>query len=692
MRKLFNIKALAIFVFFMAGLFVSTTMNAQGTDFFFRVDNNDNYDNRADKGITIEGMNHENPIAPLGSGLLIMVAAGAGYALSRSKKLRKSVTVLVAVVLLLGMTQCKKEMVSNTEDNKIFVTLEASNGRTVFLPSTAGFNWNNGTEYVYVGGSTSGYLGQLSAMGTGNDSQINRIEFSGEITAPTASETIYFFYLGNASRTFASGTATTVIDFSHQPDGSEATVTNLLIAIAPGELEPADGNSYIATTDLRVKTAIAYFRLSNFKDANNADETIYLHGDDVFSSATINFKEGTVLGNDKGNINVGTNGEKYVALIKSTDASTVLNFDSNSASGEMTFPEGIRERTFYSDETAPLPVAAADLPEGVLPGLFSVAPGKKVRFSKGNLKCTTNATPDGEGHYDWSSASYTWSFMDKQYDRVEVADVYDSHTDSWYHDVGDEHSNEKTLSLMGWGTTGNNNLPYDYKYPYNTSQGYYGYGYGPNSGSLSVTNGDDWGWCMGGVDSPWRTLTAIEWSWLMGVQNGGYSYTPTPGTNCRESSTVCGKTNARHARARIIKDDQVPLAEYEYINGLVIFPDEYKHPEDMADLSTSTINYIGESGDSFDDPSIVNTLTKSDWNKMEVAGAVFLPASGQRYDDWITDNGNNDRETFITDVNLGGTYWSSTSGRKFFFGAGHFYMGPEPHSLGYSVRLVTDGD
>ncbi len=54
------------------------------TDGFFR--NYDNGDRSGDTGgVTIGGMTNDNP-TPVGSGLLIMVAAGAGYALLKKKE------------------------------------------------------------------------------------------------------------------------------------------------------------------------------------------------------------------------------------------------------------------------------------------------------------------------------------------------------------------------------------------------------------------------------------------------------------------------------------------------------------------------------------------------------------------------------------------------------------------------------
>lgn len=691
MTKSLNIKTLVLSAILLAGVLLPFASSAQGTDLFFRIDNDDIYNNRDEEGITIEGQNgggmsHENPL-PLGSGLLILTAAGAGYAVARRKRMLKNgTTLLLAFALLIGMTQCKKKIVTATDSDKIYVTLDASYGgsRTVFVPGDAnggtGFLWNDGDEYIYVGGSVDGYLGRLHKAAEGGNAQTTRIVFEGELTTPSGTQDYYFFYLGNAPRTIAANAVKETIDFSNQENKEESNVTDCLIAIDRGTLTQISGNNYKATADLKVKTAIAYFVLSGYEN-NNVDETVYLHGANVFSSAEIDFKNGTVTGVDNGWINVGTNGNKYVSLIANDGSATTLKFESNTHTGEMTFPNGIQEKVFYSDESnqeyTPLPVTvSSSLPEDVLPGLFSVAPGKKVRFSKGNLKCTTNAIPNDNGHYDWSSASYTWSFMEPQYEVIEQNDVdwqiYEYILEFY---PGVDYSWKTEVSLFGWGTTGASDLTYTYKYPYNTA---YNTGYGPLA-PLSVEDHTDWGWCMGGEQSPWRTLTASEWTWLIGNEDSDYlpsGTTPEAGVNCRTASTISGKSDARFVRAEIEVDN-------DHIKGMILFPDEFVLPTGIT-LTTDNINYQ-PSSDAGQSWGHYDVISSADWSKMEDAGAAFLPFNGYRFD------------CQIDEVQIQGFYWANKfvggfSSRALQFNGGRLLMGTQMLLMGYSVRLVTDGD
>ena len=78
--------------------------------------------------------------------------------------------------------------------------------------------------------------------------------------------------------------------------------------------------------------------------------------------------------------------------------------------------------------------------------------------------------------------------------------------------------------------------------------------------------------------------------------------------------------NARFAKAYL----------FEQIHGLIIFPDGYVHPEKVpdTDIEIPGPEYINVMND--DAAWNANTYTVAQWNAMQVAGAVFLPAAGTR--------------------------------------------------------------
>ena len=85
-------------------LLIPMSLYGQGgrTDGFFS-SGSDDYGNRDEGVAEVTGGITNDPMgAPLGSGLLIMTAAGAGYVLMKKRK--RALMILAAVVLMTGMT------------------------------------------------------------------------------------------------------------------------------------------------------------------------------------------------------------------------------------------------------------------------------------------------------------------------------------------------------------------------------------------------------------------------------------------------------------------------------------------------------------------------------------------------------------------------------------------------------------
>lgn len=156
------------------------------------------------------------------------------------------------------------------------------------------------------------------------------------------------------------------------------------------------------------------------------------------------------------------------------------------------------------------------LPAGLLYGEFSIAPGKKVRFSKGNLRYTV-----GTGE---------WSFFDKQYECGP--DTY-----------AGGHNAE--ISLFTWGYSATLSIIPDGFSIANVSSTY--------EGNLKPEH--DWGRVMGDGRT-WRTLTMDEWKYLLGNPEG---------TNCREDAwEKFGFTKVCGVRGLIIKPDTFEKPDVTY--------------------------------------------------------------------------------------------------------------------------------
>ena len=121
-------------------------------------------------------------------------------------------------------------------------------------------------------------------------------------------------------------------------------------------------------------------------------------------------------------------------------------------------------------------------------GVFSVASGRKVQFSKGNLQ--------------YQASTKTWRFAEHQWDVIGEANKNISSSYSGW------------IDLFGWGTSG-----YNGKNPWMTSTTSTDYGNGERD--IAGTN-YDWGvnnTISNGGGKSWRTLTKDEWVYVFNTRN-----------------------------------------------------------------------------------------------------------------------------------------------------------------------------
>lgn len=129
------------------------------------------------------------------------------------------------------------------------------------------------------------------------------------------------------------------------------------------------------------------------------------------------------------------------------------------------------------------------IPEGALSGEISVAPGRRVLFSKGNLQ--------------YQASSGKWRFAGSQLEYIGNAPGNNTET-------GRETQSD-WIDLFGWGATGHNSYGQP-PYSISTSWGDYKTEEGTRDGELLTReNGGDWGVCMG---KEWRMLSSAEWRYI----------------------------------------------------------------------------------------------------------------------------------------------------------------------------------
>ena len=185
--KAYNIvKTLVVLGF----LFLAMPQLKAQTDFFI-YNPEDFYINRdfvtITSGFTVEPFGAG---APLGSGLLIMSLAGAGYgALKRKRSFKKGAALMFALVMLLGLTQCRKpvETIENTTTTGVRIKLIVDNG------DRHGVNPENGDVYftdndrilVTDGNDLIGYLIRHDGV------------FQGNIDPLQDGDEMHFYFLSN---------------------------------------------------------------------------------------------------------------------------------------------------------------------------------------------------------------------------------------------------------------------------------------------------------------------------------------------------------------------------------------------------------------------------------------------------------------------------------------------------------------
>lgn len=225
----------------------------------------------------------------------------------------------------------------------------------------------------------------------------------------------------------------------------------------------------------------------------------------------------------------------------------------------------------------------------------------------------------------------SYKFADHQYDYLGLGDnqAVSLNYEGW-------------IDLFGWGTGG---LRAGLDTTLNT---YYGNGENDIDGSNR-----DWGvYCTNIVKygaktstATWRTLTSAEWYYLINNRQGKHGF-----------ATITTGTSTSYY-------------------GLVLLPEVWSNPSECENFNAGGFN----------------TYTLYQWDKMEKAGAIFLPAAGFRSGKPVSVSNRNDY----------GFYWSTTHNSTNqakalrFMNMGTYYtvsVANRNRSYGQSVRLVCDNN
>ena len=546
-------------------------------------------------------------------------------------------TMLMASLLLLGLTQCKKEQkIEPDTDEGVYITVDVNGGskgsRVIVDPNAPGgyatVAFEEGDKlYVANNGYYRGYL--LYQDG----------KFKGKIEA-YSDDYLHFYFVGGCTPEGISTTQQAVpgIKTSFTVNITDQTEKYPVIAYGHSTIKyDAETTSYSATLDNYcsiMKVPIEGAGTANTVtlrgmnnqvtvdlNANNGDVT----GDPFTFSSSPELGYGEIMFHNQ------SDNEKWAVVLPQNEDLAQLHCD-GFKDVFVSVPEITADR-YYDDDIDGITLVpgttTSEFP-------FSVAANTQVYFSLGNLQAV---------FAEANTSSCTWRFADHQYDYIGDAVANTVVGNNCVTTAG-------TVDLFAWvgvnsrfaayGINNNIQLPW-----YDGDQLKEDWGVAANAASL------------GGYNT-WRTLAIDEWEYL---------------SNTRTTSvTINGIDNARYTQATI-NTDGTP------VNGIILFPDDgYWGPTtNAAGITFGAINGNGTSGWG-------TQCTTSGWISLENAGCVFLPAAGYRSlsdpDDHTWEAGS----LHVMEATHWGYYWSTTPYEGGDFARAMRFTGT---SVGFATSIIN---
>lgn len=405
--------------------------------------------------------------------------------------MKKTSTIVMALALIMAMTQCKKNESMVDSDNTgetVTIMLKVGNddgSRVIVNPALGTVNFEEGDK-IYVG-SGGKYVGVLTHDGDHH--------FVGNITNPTEGQPLHFYFLGNVTPNETLDTGTTETCSVVISDQTEHLP---VISYAPSN-ENYSSSAYTYTAHLLNKCALVKFNVTT-----PSTTPIYITG--MKNKVTVDFTQNTVTPSMDGDGDIvlcagnEESFERWVILLPQAALEEGEEGTVHSKYGDYL---GTRPaipaitNNGYHVEGIELIVNTKNYPEGATNGLFTInANGDQVYFSKGNLQYIGNETPQC-----WKFADNQWSFFGSSQQGYLYGDLFCWGTSGYnhgavsYHPLSIEHINE---NFYAYGERHYNLFD-------QTGQADWGYN--------AISNGSNQ------ENSGWRTPTIEEWGYLFNTRS-----------------------------------------------------------------------------------------------------------------------------------------------------------------------------
>lgn len=555
-------------------------------------------------------------------------------------------TIIMALALVLGMSQCKKQEIPTNGNGgeKVYVTLNVNNGESIAVnvdnggrhavaPNLGVIQFEN-NDVLYVG-YNGHYIGQLTYQNGA---------FSGNLDAPTSGvkDNLHFYFLGGRepATTPTAGTTTDfTISIANQQQDQKLPV---LCYGASTQEYKTGGSNYSAV--LEYKCALVKFNLNKATEYDCILSNMPTEATISFATTSENFTP-IAKTSTTGTIDLyreeGNTGVRWAILLPGTNLSADGNVIGE-PSGTLNANQFINSGITLTNPVFAAPGAdyAVKTSGGVLTQ-FSVSSTQKVYFSRANLKCNA-ANPN----------QLVWGFHENQYEECPGFGAINSNSGTGTSGIHITSSNE--MDRFSWGFHSSTTVSEE--------------DWVDGSRNLNWNDGTDWGCALKGTayGNYWRTLTAAEWEYLL--------------------SSRSGKRFLRASWKQPVYNGTT-LVGLKVTNGIFIAPDGYTS-------SYTEWNKIGSVHKFNTDVTSVNALLND--------GCVFLPALGYRQGSYYY------VYNYHYDLNgwyMAGNYWTATGvdqqpgstvtpqAKAFHFtdDAIDYEYSPQ-RNLGMCVRLVWDAN